>query len=156
MTLMSCKPSSDVRMSVLCFQVVTFRDNSRTSHWNFATWFLYRLCRFPLSRFIFHSQRILINFIGQDWRKRLLPLWENSWITWRLERFCLTSSKLFECLSVSADPGYKLLRECIRCLYYNVIDRLGVTTIQSINDRREQMFRLDTSQPAPIRVPIVH
>ena len=29
--LMSCNPLSDARMSLLCFQVVRFRDNSRTS-----------------------------------------------------------------------------------------------------------------------------
>ena len=59
-------------------------------------------------------------------------------------------------LTVSAGPGYKSLREWIRCLYNNVIDRLCVATSQSINDRGEQMLRLDTSQPNLIRVPIVH
>ena len=29
-TLMSCKPFSNARMSLLCFQVVRFRDNGRT------------------------------------------------------------------------------------------------------------------------------
>ena len=53
-------------------------------------------------------------------------------------------------------PGYKTLRECFRCLYNNIIDHLFVATIQPINDRWEQMLRLDTNQLAMIRVPNVH
>ena len=71
----------------------------------------------------------------------------------RREIVCVHRPKF---LTVSAGPGYEILREWIRCLYNNVIDRLCVATSQSINDRREQMLRLDTSQLALIRVPIVH
>ena len=49
-------------------------------------------------------------------------------------------------LTVSVGPGYKILREWIRCLYNNVIDRLCVVTIQSTIDQREQTLHLDTSQ----------
>ena len=59
-------------------------------------------------------------------------------------------------LIISGGPGYKTLQEWIRCLYNNVTDRLFVATGQSINDRKEQMLRLDTSQLAPIAVPYVH
>ena len=59
-------------------------------------------------------------------------------------------------LTVSAVPGYKVLSESIRCLYNNVIDCLCVATSQSINDLREQMLRLNISQLALIRTPIVH
>ena len=59
-------------------------------------------------------------------------------------------------LTVLTGPWYKTLTGWIRCLYINVINRLCVATGQSINDRREHMLRLDTSQLAPIRVPIVH
>ena len=58
-----------------------------------------------------------------------------------------------EVLTVSAGPGYKVFREWIRCLYNNVTDCLCVATSQSINDRREQMVRLDhstSSDPSPI------
>ena len=58
--------------------------------------------------------------------------------------------------TVSVGLGYKNLKEWIRCSYNNVSDRLFVATSQSINDRREQMLRLDTNQLALIRVPIVH
>ena len=58
--------------------------------------------------------------------------------------------------TVSAGPGYKVLRDSIRSLYNNVIDRLCVATSQSKNYRREQMLRLDSNQLALIRVPIVH
>ena len=88
-TLMSCNPLSDARVSLPCFLVVRFRDNSRTLLWNFTTWCLFMLCRIPFSRFIMHSQRNRINSFGQDWRKRLLHLWENDWNTWRVERFCV-------------------------------------------------------------------
>ena len=49
-------------------------------------------------------------------------------------------------LTVSVVPEYKILRERIRCLYSNVIDRLCVATNQSTNDQREQTLHLDTSQ----------
>ena len=100
--LMNCNPLWDARISLLCFQVVRFRKNSRTSLWNFATWCLFKLCRFRLSRFIMHSQRNRIKSFGQDWSKRLLPLWENDWNTWRVERFCVSLFKGFDCLSRSA------------------------------------------------------
>ena len=85
--LKSCKPFSEASMSSLCFQVVLFRDNSQTSLWNYAMWWLFLLCRFPLSRFIMHSQRNWINSFGQDWRKRLFLLWKIDWNTWRAEWF---------------------------------------------------------------------
>ena len=88
-TLMSCNPLSDARMSLLCFQVVRFRDNSQISLWNFATCYIFMLCRFSFSGFNMHSQRNRINSFGQDWRKRLLHLWEIYWNTWRVERFCV-------------------------------------------------------------------
>ena len=66
---------------------------------------------------------------------------------------CVHFPKLF---TVSAGPGYKVLREGIRCLYINVIDRLCVATRESINDRREQILRLSSSELALIRIPIVH
>ena len=56
-TLMSCKPFSEARMSLLCFQVVRFGDKSRTSFWYFAMRCLFMLCRFLLSRFFFNSKK---------------------------------------------------------------------------------------------------
>ena len=58
-------------------------------------------------------------------------------------------------LTVSVNSGCKTLRECIRCLYNKVTDRLFVATSQSINDRREQIMRININQLARIRVPIV-
>ena len=52
-------------------------------------------CRFPLSRFTMNSQRNRIKSFGQDWRKRLLHLWENDWNTWRVERFCVLIVQTF-------------------------------------------------------------
>ena len=61
-----------------------------------------------------------------------------------------------EQIFLSADPGYKISKEWIRCFDKNVIDHLFVATSQPINDRREQMLRPDTSQLSLIRVPFVH
>ena len=66
--------------------------------------------------------------------------------------FCVHRPKI---LKVSAGPVYKILREWNQCVFINVIDRLCMATCQSVNDRREQMLRPDTSQLALIRVPIV-
>ena len=57
--------------------------------------------------------------------------------------FCVHRPKF---LTVSAGQEYKFLREWIRCLYNNVIDRLCVATNQLKNDQREQTLHLDTSQ----------
>ena len=58
-------------------------------------------------------------------------------------------------LNVSADPAYKILRECVRCLYSNVTNRLCVATNQSTNDQREQTLHLDNSQPVLNQDPAV-
>ena len=143
-TLKSCKHFSDARIPLLCLQIERFRDSSRTSLWNFATWCFFMLCRFPLSRFIMHSQRNRINSFGQDWRKRLLHLWENDWNTWRVEKFFVFIVQKFWLFQPVRDK--KNSREWIRCLYTNVIDRLCVATNQSTNDQRKQTLQLDTSQ----------
>ena len=59
-------------------------------------------------------------------------------------------------LIVSAGPGYRTLNEWFQCLYKNVFDRLFVAISHSINGSWERMLRLDTSQLAPIWIPIVH
>ena len=59
-------------------------------------------------------------------------------------------------LIVPVAPLYKILSEGIWFLYMDVIDRLFVATSQSMNDRREQMCLLGTSQLALIRGPNVH
>ena len=141
--LMSCNPLSDARMSLLCFQVVRFGDNNRTSLWNFTTWCLFMLSRFPLSRFIMHSPRNRINSFGQDWRQRLLHWWASHWNTWRVKILCVYRPKF---LTVSAVQECKILREWVRCLYNNVIDRLCLATNQSTNDQREQKLHLDTKE----------
>ena len=51
-------------------------------------------------------------------------------------------------LTVAVGPGYKILREWIRCLYNNTIDRLCVATKDLTNDQREQTLQLGTSQLA--------
>ena len=49
-------------------------------------------------------------------------------------------------LTVSVGPGYKILREWIRCLYNNVIDRLCLAKTQSTNDQKKQTLQLNCSQ----------
>ena len=151
--LKSCKPLSDDRISLLCFQVVHFRDKSRNSLWKFATWYLFMLCRFPLSRFIMHSQKKPDKLFWARLKEKFFAFGGK-----RLEHMesreilCVHRSQY---LTVSAGPGYKILSECIRCLYNNVIDRLCVATNQSTNDQREQTLHLDTSQLVLKQVPTV-
>ena len=141
---MSCNPLSDARMSLLCFQFIRFRDKSQTSLWNFATWCFFMLWRFPLSRFVMQSRRNWINSFGQDWRKKFFAFVEK-WLEHleSRENLCVHRPIFW---TVSAGPWYKVLREWIRYLYNNVIDRLCVATNQSTNDQREQTLQLDTSQ----------
>ena len=63
-----------------------------------------------------------------------------------LERREILSVHRPKVLTVSAGLGYKILRERIRCLYSNVINRVFVATNQSKSDQREQTLHLDTSQ----------
>ena len=62
--------------------------------------------------------------------------------------FVRLSSKV---LSVSNSPGSEILMGLIHILHNNVMYRLFVATKQSINDRMEEMFRLNTSQ-RPLRL----
>ena len=142
--LMSCKPFSDARMSLLCNQVVLFRDNSRTSLWKFATWCLFMLRRFPLSSLLMHSQKNWLNFFGQVLKKKIFAF-VGKWLEHLESRefLCVHRPKI---LTVSAGPRYKILREWIRCVYNNVIDPLCLATNQSTSDQKEQTLHLDTSQ----------
>ena len=140
----SGNPVSDARMAPHWFQIVRFRDNSRTSPWSFATWCLFMLCRFHLSWFNMHSQRNWINSFGKDWRKRLLDLWETDWNTWGVERFCAFIFQIFWLFQPVRE--IRTLTEFNRCLYKNVIDRLCVATNRTTNDQREHTLQLDTSQ----------
>ena len=143
-TLMSSKSFSDARMSLLSFQNVRFRDNSWNLPWIFATWFLFMLCRFPLSRFNMHSHRNRRNSSWARLKEKIFAIVQN-WLEHLETRkvLCVHRPKF---LTVSAGPGCENLGEWNRCLYKNVFDCLCVATCQSANDRREQMLRLDTSQ----------
>ena len=142
-TLMSCKPLWYARMCLLCFQVVHFRDNSRTSLRNFATWCPFMLCRFLFSRFIMQSQRNRKKFWAR--LKEKIFAYVGKWLELLESRevLCVNFTKL---LNVSTGRGYKILRVWIRCLYKNLIDCLCVATNQSTNDQRGQTLQLDTSQ----------
>ena len=58
--------------------------------------------------------------------------------------------------NVSNNRGYRSLMECIQCLRSKLFDHLIMTTSQSLNDRKEYLLRIDTSQLALIPAPIVH
>ena len=66
---------------------------------------------------------------------------------------CVHRSKI---LNASIVRDYEFSREWEQYLYSNVVDPLFVSTSQPLKDRKQQMLRLDTSQPASIRVPTVH
>ena len=58
-------------------------------------------------------------------------------------------------MTVSVGPGYKSLKEWVRCLYNNIIDRMFVATSQSTIDQKEQTLHLDTSQLVLNQAPTV-
>ena len=154
MTSMSCNPFSEPRMSPLSFQKILFSNNNRILLWNFVTWCLLMLCTCRLRSFTIPSHRNPINSFERDWRKRSSHLYEIEWKTWRVEKFCVfIVQKLWLFQSVQ---DRIFLREWIQCFYNNAIDRLFMAKSQSINDRREQMLHLDTSQIALIRDPNVY
>ena len=149
-TLMSCKPLSDARMSLLWFQVVRLRDNRQTALWNFATWFFFMLCRFPLSRFIMHWQKNRINSFGQDWRRRLLHLWQNHWNTWRVERFFVFIVQSFDCFSRSVIKNI----EGMDSVFVQKRYRSSVRGDKSINKRPKatdvaSLYQSNSSEPRP-------
>ena len=96
-----------------------------------------------------------MNTFGQDW----------------VNDFCICIKKLehlesreslwtkrdrFKSLYALTGRGCRILKEWTQCLNGNVIDRLFMVIIKSENERREQMLRLDTSQPALIQSPVMH
>ena len=122
-TLMSCNPLSDARMSLFCFQVVLFRDNSL----NLALKFCHVMS--------FYALHVSFEQIYYAFAKKLHKLF---WARLKQETFAFVGKwlehlKSREILCVacpnfltdSAGPVYKILREWIWCLYNNVIDRLA-------------------------------
>ena len=145
---LSCNCFLDARTSPRCFHVIRFRKNNQTSFWNFVTWCLFMLSRFPLRRFIIQFQRNLINSFVQDWRKWLFSfVWK--WLEHleNKEILCVHRPWIW---NVSVGPGLKILRDWIWCLCNNVIDRLFEATSQSTIDRRVATLRVDTNQLALI------
>ena len=140
--LMSCNPLSDARMSLLCFQVVRFRDNSLASKFYHVLSFYalqvsfeqiyYAFAKKPNKLFWARLKEKTFAFMGK-WLEHLESR----------EILCVHRPKF---LTVSFVPEYKLFRDWIRCLYNNVIDNLCVVTNQPTNDQREQTLHLDTTQ----------
>ena len=87
-----------------------FQKSNLISFCNFVTWCLFVLCKFLLRRFYIHSQRNMIISSGQDWRKRLLHLWENHWINWRVYKVCVFSVQKFRLFQPVRD--IQLWRNC--------------------------------------------
>ena len=143
---------SDARTSLLCFQLIVFRESNRTPFRNCVMWCLFMLCIFPWRWFTIHSHRNLINSWARlkDKTFAFVGIILEHLESW--EVLC-SSSRKFDCFSRS---GIKILRELIRCLYNNVIDRLFVATSQSTNDRRLQTLSPDINQKALIHDPTVH
>ena len=141
---MRSKSLLDARLSLLCVQVVRFRNNTRTSLWNFTTWCLfyalqvsfeqiyYAFAMKPDELFWARLKEKTFAFVGKG-----LEHLESR------EIFCVHRPKF---LTLSAGPVYETSRERIRCSYNNVIDRLIEVTNQSTNDQREQTLHVETSQ----------
>ena len=144
MSFVSSKRLPEAITSFVRFQVNFFRENNQTSTWNFAPWCLFKLRRFPMSRFFLHSHRNRINIFFERLIKltfvcagKILELLEGR------ESLCVCRPKA---LNASIARGDWFLMKQTHRLYINCINRLYAVTNQSINDRREQNFRPDTSQ----------
>ena len=145
MTVISCNNFSDDRTFLLQFQVVLPSNINQILSWNFITWCLFLVCKFPLSRFTMRLHRKWTNSFGRDWRKWRLHLRESDWNTWRVEIFSVHCPNFLNALN---DPEYKSWTEQNHCLCNIVNYRLSAATNQSKKYQREQPLHLDTSQLA--------
>ena len=137
---------SDARTSLLCFQVILLK-RAIELNFEFVT----------LSRFF---EKIYYTFAEEPDKLFWTRLKEKSFaiVGNKIVGKCLKNleSRAILCIhrsknSVSSvGPGFKTLRDWIRCLYNNVIDRLFVATSQSMIDRRQQVFSFVTNQLALI------
>ena len=153
-TLLSCKPFSDARMSLLCLQIVRLRD-------------IVEPC------FEFLPRDAFLCFAGFLWADLLCIRKDTVKLFWarlkekvfvfvrkrleHLERREVLFVRRLKILTASAVRGYKILKEWMRRLHNNVFDCLCVVaTSQSLIDRGGQLLRLDTSKLVLNGVPIVH
>ena len=149
-TFMSCQPFPDARLSLLCFQIDHFKDNSQTSPWNFATCCLLMLYKFPWSSFFCFCNRffwrtlkaMFFAHVGKGLER--LEVGEVLWV------------HRSNILIVSSDQCHKNLKVWIQCLCRNVVDLLFVATSQSANDRTVKTLRVNTNHLILIGVPTVH
>ena len=117
LTFSLCKPFLEGRTSLFCFQIVLSTEGSQNLLWNFATWFLYMLCRFPLSTFTMHSQTIL----DENKRKHTCVCGKNIGKHGEWRDFAWSSSKDFKRFDC---PWYKNLMGRIHCLCDKIFYRL--------------------------------
>ena len=143
-TLLSCNPLSDARMSLLCVRVVRFRDNSRTLLWKFATWCLFYLLQVSFEQIFYAFAKKPDKLFWARLKEKFFAC-----VGKKLEHLesreilCFHRPKV---LTVSKGREYENSREWIRFLYNNVTDHLGLATNQSTKDQREQTLLLDTRQ----------
>ena len=148
-----CKPFSDNRALLFCFlQVVLFSDSSQISSWNFTMCCLFMVCNFFEQIYYAFAEKPDKLFWARVKEKTFAIV--GKWLEHLESREILCVHRL-KFLTVSVVPGYKILREWIRCLYNNVIDRLCVVTNRSTIDQKVQTLHLHTSQLVLNQDPIV-
>ena len=100
---LSCKHFWDARMSLLCFQVVHFRDISWTSNWNSATWCLFCLAGF-LSAVLFCILKETVKTLldNTEWDDFCTPGKK----IWRVEIFCILIVQRLQLLQAFGENSF--------------------------------------------------
>ena len=149
-TFISCNPFSDARTSLLCFQVIPYKKKSLT-FCHLMSFYAFQVS-FEKMYYTFAEEPDKL-FRRMLKEKTFASVGKCCEHLERRESLCLHCPRVLIIPDVS---GLKNLRELIRCLYSNVINRLFVAISQIKNNSREQILRLGTSQVALIRAPVVH
>ena len=152
-TFTSCKPSSDARKSLLCFQGVRFRVSSRTSLRNFATSCLFMLCRFGWKIYKTFAKRPNKLFRTALKEMTFALVGKRSEHFESRENLAVHRPKT---LIASSVQRQKILNDWIYCLFSNVVDCLFVATSLSTIDNRVQALHLDTNLLVFNRDPFLH
>ena len=152
-TFMSCKPSSDAKMSPLCFPVVRFRNNVWKLLQNFTTSFSFYASGVSFERICYTFAKKPDKLFWTTLKKTTSAL-VGKWLE-HLESSNILRAHRPKTLKSSIVQGHNFCA-VMECMCNHVVHRLFVATSQLTNDHRVQTLRVDTNQLALIRDLTVH